>query len=255
MRCAGQETYYAAVYWGAQQETAGEGALRVARFLQALRGCDPSFQQWYRPGRGRTPRGVPGLFLAPEKPQEIEAALLEGRHYASGSRRLIEDLGFALTCSNRIEDATSISIRCGCYSRHPPNSCLVDFPSEGEAFERWVSAPVLEQVLTAMVSAWEPDWGVVTSDSLREQLSASREAGTFAGWLTYFSRRWGTVPPLPAPARIQPVGTQGTLLLLSPERLSADHLEHRELLSRYQRHLDKAGLLRPLEALPSSPSR
>jgi hypothetical protein len=198
---------------------------------------------------------LPGLFIPPDDLRELEAILLGGRHYASGSRRLIEDLGFFLTCRNRIKDATLIRILCGCYSRQPPNSCVMEFPSEGEDFERVVGAPVLEQVLTAMVSAWEPDWGVATSDPLRDQLAEPGEAGTFAGWLTYFSRRWGTVPPLPTPARLQPVGTQGTLLTLSPERLSAAHPEHREWLARVQHHLDKASLLRPLEALPSSPSR
>jgi hypothetical protein len=129
----------------------------------------------------------------------------------------------------------------------------VSFPSAGEASERLVSAPALEQVLNAMVTAWEPDWGVATSDPLRDHIAPQGEE-VFAGWLTYFSRRCGTVPALPAPARIEPVGTQGTLIILSPERLSSSSPEHLDLLSRLQRHLGNAGLLRPLGASPSTPS-
>jgi hypothetical protein len=63
------------------------------------------------------------------------------------------------------------------------------------------------------------------------------------GWLTYLSRRLGRVPPLPAPVRIEPVGSLGWLLTLSPERMTASNPEHVALTVRVRELLDRAGLL------------
>jgi hypothetical protein len=52
------------------------------------------------------------------------------------------------------------------------------------------------------------------------------------------------VPPLPAPVRIEPVGELGTLIVLSPERLSVTHPEHLALGQRIRELLDRAGLIR-----------
>lgn len=65
------------------------------------------------------------------------------------------------------------------------------------------------------------------------------------GWVTYLSRRRGTVPPLPAPVRVQPVEELGTLITLTPERFTVDNPAHVELASQVRQLLDQAGLLGP----------
>ena len=62
----------------------------------------------------------------------------------------------------------------------------------------------------------------------------------------YFSRQRGTVPPLPAPVRIEPVEDKGALIILTPERFTASNPEHVALAARVQELLDRAGLLRPM---------
>ncbi|HLL83109.1 MAG TPA: Imm52 family immunity protein, partial [Longimicrobium sp.] len=75
------------------------------------------------------------------------------------------------------------------------------------------------------------------------------------GWLMYFSREQGVVPPLPAPVRIEPVGDKGTLVILTPERLTAANPEHVELGRQVRRLLSKAGLLEdPYRAFRPEPS-
>jgi hypothetical protein len=64
------------------------------------------------------------------------------------------------------------------------------------------------------------------------------------GWVTYVSRRQGRVPPLPAPVRIEPVGEQGTLIILTPELSSAANPEHVALAERVRELLERAGLVR-----------
>ena len=61
------------------------------------------------------------------------------------------------------------------------------------------------------------------------------------------SRRMGTVQPLPAPVRIEPVGTLGWLLVLSPEPMSASNPEHVAFTARVRELLDRAGLIERLE--------
>lgn len=66
-----------------------------------------------------------------------------------------------------------------------------------------------------------------------------------AGWVTYLSCRRGTVPPLPAPVRVEPVEELGTLIPLTPERFTAGNPAHVELASQVRQILDQAGLLGP----------
>ncbi|KFE60946.1 hypothetical protein DB31_4570 [Hyalangium minutum] len=69
----------------------------------------------------------------------------------------------------------------------------------------------------------------------------------------YFSRLRGTVPPLPAPVRIEPVEDKGTLVILTPERFTVSNPEHVALAARVHELLDRAGLLRKLQPWPTGP--
>ncbi|HSP80260.1 MAG TPA: immunity 52 family protein, partial [Myxococcaceae bacterium] len=106
---------------------------------------------------------------------------------------------------------------------------------------------IMTEVLRAMVLAWEPECGVATSHAHVEMVTNRPKAGAFVGWVMYFSRQRGTVPPLPAPVRIEPVEDKGTLVILTPERFTASNPEHVALAARVHELLDEAGLLRPLQ--------
>jgi hypothetical protein len=159
-----------------------------------------------------------------------------------------EELGFSLGLWNgdNTSDASRLSLTCGCASPWVSNACVVNLPEEGSAAQRLLQASVLAQVLKAMVLAWEPEYGVATSHSLREHLSESAEAGTFLGWVSYFSHRRGLVPPLPSPVQVEPVEDKGTLIILTPERFTASNPAHLELALRTTETLSQAGLLGPL---------
>jgi Immunity protein 52 len=108
------------------------------------------------------------------------------------------------------------------------------------------TTPVLMQIMRAMVLAWEPDWGVITPDNLRDTLSETGRAGTFMGWMTYFSRNRGEAPLLPEPMRREPVEDKGSLVVLSPKRISASNSEHVALARRAQDLFLAKGLLEPV---------
>nr|WP_224372955.1 immunity 52 family protein [Hyalangium versicolor] len=114
-----------------------------------------------------------------------------------------------------------------------------------------LTAPVMAEVLCAMALAWDPEWGVATSYEHQELITKGASPDTFVGWVMYFSRLRGTVPPLPVPVRIEPVEDKGTLVILTPERFTASTPEHVELATRVHELLDRAGLLRSLQPWPT----
>jgi hypothetical protein len=237
-----QEKYSVRAYWGARNETALECARRAEVFFHLLARCDPSFARWYRAGRG-FPRELPGFPVHSEL-KELEEFFLRGR-VRTGRRRsvVVEDLGFLQIVWNAKKEQTRLHFSCGAYSPWGPgNNCLLHPPTQGEVTERLLRAPVLAEVLTCMATAWDPDYAVATSDEMRERVEKG-VGEVEVGWLTYLSRRLGTVPPLPAPVRIEPVGTLGWLLTLSPERMTASNPEHVAFTVRVRELLDRAGLI------------
>jgi hypothetical protein len=95
-----------------------------------------------------------------------------------------------------------------------------------------------------MDEAFEPEYGSAGYSELWDAITPKecRAKELPVDWLTYFSRDWGTVPPLPAPVRIEPLG-RGMLITLTPERASPDNPEHVELGRQVRALLGKAGLL------------
>ncbi len=62
----------------------------------------------------------------------------------------------------------------------------------------------------------------------------------------HFPHSRGQVPLLTAPVRTEPVEDKGTLLILTPERITADNPAHVELAQRVHELLDRARLLGPI---------
>jgi immunity protein 52 of polymorphic toxin system len=244
-----QDKFYVGAYWGPRKETALECARRAELFFHMLARCDPSFTQWYRAGRG-FPRELPGWPLRPEM-KELEEFFLKGRHRTDVDKEVIEDMGFSQMVWNAKKEATHLDFSCGKYSPWaPPNICLLKPTRESAVRERLLRAPVMTEVLTSMATAWDPDFAMASSTEMVDLV----EKGRFevrVGWLTYLSRRRGRLPPLPAPVRIEPVGTLGWLLVLSPEPMTASNPEHVAFTTRVRELLDRAGLIEIPEPSPA----
>ena len=244
-----QEDYYVGAYWGLRKETALECARRAEVFFHMLARCDPSFVQWYRAGRG-FPRELPGWSVRTEV-KELEELFFKGRHRTGVSKKISEDMGFRQMVWNAKKEATNIHLSCGKYSPWGgPNVCLLYPSKEMPVRERLLRVSVLAEVLTSMATAWDPDFAVATSDEMRHHVK-KQKGEVDVGWLTYLSRRLGTLPPLPAPVRIEPVGALGWLLVLSPEPMTASNPEHVTFTTRVRELLDRAGLIKRPEPEPT----
>jgi hypothetical protein len=234
------ESYYAGAYWGARKEAPEECARRAEVFLAAIAKLDPAFSRWFEGGRSRKD--------ALKCPIEPSGEALEKR-VRRGRDRQFEELGYSVWAWNGAPDdydACGFNFNCGSYSEGQFNRCVVNLPTRGPNAERVLSVPVLTNLVRSMVLAWEPDSALATSSMLSDAVKPTGIADSFVGWIMYFPRSRGSVPPLPAPVRVEPVEDKGTLIVLTPERLTVDNPEHVELAQRVHELLDRAGLLQSL---------
>ncbi|WNG32444.1 hypothetical protein F0U61_01585 [Archangium violaceum] len=237
-----KETYYVGAYWLARRESAEACAQRAESFFRLLASCDPSLALWFKKGRTLEEALKHRIASDAESLAEVfnQQAQKEGR---------FTDEGFSLRGWNgqTHEAASTMSFLCGDASVWVPNRCLFHPPEEGPAKERVLQAPVLARILRAMAVAFEPEWGIATSQAHRAMVvPESAETSAFIGWLMYFSHRRGPLPPLPPPVHIEPVEDKGTLVILTPERFTASNPAHVELARDVAERLTQAGLLSPL---------
>jgi hypothetical protein len=237
------ETYYVGSYWLARAEPAQACARRAERFFHLLGRCDPAWTRWYEAANSFEEARKRGF--------KTNAASFE-KLFEREEDRFNDRFSFHLWTGDNEEETSGVDGSCGSSSRWLHSSCVVRPFHEGSVGERMLGAPLMTEVLRAMALAWEPEWGVVASHQYDDMISDQvMPAGTSVGWVMYFSRLRGPVPPLPAPVRIEPVEDKGTLVILTPERFTASNPEHVALAARVNELLNRAGLLRPLQPWPA----
>jgi hypothetical protein len=234
------ETYYAGAYWGPRKESPRECARRLEVLLTRLAQEEQSFTRWFQQGKSRKD--------AQTRPIEPQPTALE-EFIRRGKDRTFDDLGFSVAGWNGAsdeEDACGFLIACGGDSEWVNNRCVFTLPGRGPNADRVLTTPVLGGLVRSMALAWEPDWGVAMSEPHRDLVKPGRAKGApYVGWVTYLARHRGTVPPLPAPVRVEQVEDLGSLIILTPERFTASHPEHIALAHRVRELLEGAGLLQP----------
>jgi hypothetical protein len=238
-----EDTYYAGAYWRGRHESAEACAQRAEALFRLLGRCVPEWNRWHE---------AADTFEEARQLQHATDAEAFGKLFARKQNRIGDGFRFWLWAGENPDETTLVHGFCGSSTPWQTSVCVLNPPSEGAIAERVVTAPGLAEVLRAMALAWEPEWAVATSDQHQELITKDTDPDTFVGWVMYFSRQRGSVPPLPAPVRVEPVEDKGTLVILTPERFSVSNPEHVALAARVQELLDSAGLLGPLR--PQGPS-
>jgi hypothetical protein len=236
------ETYYAGSYWIARPESAEVCAQRAEHFFRSLGRCDSAWTRWYEPNNSFDEARTP--------PFTTEAANFQ-KLFAQEEHQIGDGFSFGLWMGEKKEEPSFVDVSCGSADPWLPLTCVLTVNDEGPVGERVLTASVMTEVLRAMALAWDPEWGIATSTAHRRMaVKGFPHVGTFVGWVMYFSRLRGPVPPLPAPVRIEPVEDKGTLVILTPERFTVSNPEHVALAARVHELLNRAGLLRPLQPWP-----
>jgi len=234
------------MFWGDRAETPDECARRAIAFLEAMARIDPLFTQFEYTTRKR------GKYVHSPVPLELEElskVIAKGVNRRDSDRSVIQELGYRLWVSTRGKgDHALLNLHCGCYDTGSfANSCILQLDFPEPRYEQVVNVPVLTRMLGAMADAFDPQLGHAGFhsfwDALPPPVHPRIRKELSMDWLMYFSREWGTVPPLPAPVRIEPLGDRGTLVILSPNPVSASNPEDVELGRQVQGLLRKAGLL------------
>jgi hypothetical protein len=237
------ETYYAGSYWLARPESAEACARRAEHFFQLLGRCDPAWTRWYESANS---------FEEARKLQFTTDAANFQKLFAQEEHHFGDRFSFHLWTGENLDETSGVDGTCGSSSLRLPSTCVLKPYDEGLIGERVLTAQVMAELLRAMALAWDPEWGVASSEAHRQMaVKGFPYAGTFVGWVMYFSRLRGAVPPLPAPVRIELVEDKGTLVILTPERFTASNPEHVALAARVHESLNQAGLLRPLQPWPA----
>jgi hypothetical protein len=236
------ETYYAGAYWGPRKESPEACAQRAANFLNLLAPADPFLAHWYKPAKSqKDARKHP---LMPPDLTTLTELFRRGVNREKGGP-VFADLGFTFWFDNGgpTGDCAALRIKCGDYCGASPNSCVLKLPWRGPNADRVLTATVLVHAMRSMALAWEPDWALTTSSAYENEYPEPDSAPFSLGWVTYLSHRFGRVPPLPAPVRIEPVDDKGMLIVLTPERFTMTNADHVMLARRVRELLARAGLM------------
>ncbi|MBN9684149.1 MULTISPECIES: immunity 52 family protein [unclassified Corallococcus] len=232
------EKYYLGAYWPGRVEPVESYARRAEAFFRLLAPAEPTFNRWFEKAGSRA-----DALKHPLVPNEESLLKLFSTKY----RR--DQVGVSFSAWNGEPDGASTGVRlaCGSTSQLLGDLCVMELPTGGEVRARVLTASVLSQTLRAAALAWDPEWGIATSTAHRDRVSEFAVPGTFVGWVTYLSRRVGTVPLLPSPVHIERVEDKGTLIVMCPERFTVSNPEHIVLAEQVHDELNRAGLLKPIQ--------
>jgi len=226
------EDYFTMCYWPARQESNAKTAERLSTFLQGMALLDVAFGHWFEQAWSlKQARKLEFEYT----PRILEPMLGTPKHASI----------FSAWNGNLGEEGCTLKMARGEAGVNAAN-CEVRPSRVGTLWERVGNVTALTRIMRYLVRSWEPDWGISTSWSHWDAMPTKPGLGEFAGWITYFSRERGTVPPLPAPVRTEPVEDKGTLVILTPERFTVSNPEHVALAERVRELLGRAGLLAPL---------
>ena len=208
-------------YWQAREETPHECAGRTFRFLQSIRPIDPCFSDWYEFATRKRP-----AIKFEVNEENLERLFAAGVNRRDTDHTIIHELGFQIGLANSSERGSLIlRIHCGCYSKHVPNSCILN-RTLGDGFpESLLNVPTLLHLLMLMIERFDAHHAVVSCHELNEGIEYPTGLPRF-GWLTYFSNEFRKLPSFNPPTRVVPVEGKGNIVILTDERFDSDRPDH-----------------------------
>jgi len=235
------EMFYAGVYGPGRGDSRDSCIQRTLRMFGLLKDVDPTFAQWFE--RGWTRKEA----LRHRLDQDAGKLAKALKKVTAGD----EYWYFASIWTGLSDwEASSMSLSCGHNDSRGVDTIILT-PHETDATgQRLMQAPVMTALLRALAIAWEPQMGIVMSHRHREAAFKDAEFEHRIGWVNYFARSLGPLPPLPDPVRVEPVDDIGSLVILTPERFATSNPAHVALSLQVSATLKDAGVLKPLLAPP-----
>jgi hypothetical protein len=177
------ELYMIGAYWGSKAETLFQVRDKVLLTLQRIASVDEQFLTWYERGRSRkqaleTKVDLTSEYIEGLCRKAIKKGELDNQFYAKNG------FVFGLWTGHRDDESGSISFSVGdsFTVQGLSNSCYIDIPSEGSAYNRLIRLATAKQLLAILVDIWKPDYAIFTSVGVRDELGA---AGSKFGIISY----------------------------------------------------------------------
>jgi hypothetical protein len=209
------DNYFVGAYWSSRAESAEQCAGRLSLCLERLRAVHPALALWYRKGSSKAAASKDPVGASTD---ELLRLLLGGRNRRDADGSVIEELGFRASLWNKNEIDVGFSTICGSHlnSKSVMNNFGLQLPApEGGALELYEDR-VVEEIVSALAEAWEPEWVTWASYSMRSDQAAAPGSPVF-GWLTYLSSSNLSADDCPElPQGVTAVGAFGGTMIRLP---------------------------------------
>jgi hypothetical protein len=204
--------------------------MRLTRMLGKLVVAHPAFARWNRKAKTRAAANRPAWAMPPDI-DELTVVFEKGRQYKDVPREPWPEMGYRVSAWNGLDgpDGASLSVHAGTYADYSvyPNTVDLVLKPAGIDNADLINSAVLKPVLLGVVSAWEPDYGVVICWDYWQRLFGDRHWPPFrSGWMTYLAPQYASRIMPPPAAIIERVPGGGMLLLATKERFSMDNPAH-----------------------------
>ena len=240
------ENYYIGAYWHDRQEPLPACAMKASAIFTQLAQANPIFSEWFELGRTRR-EALRKLVRTDEL--SLQSLMTRDRSRTDFNDILLPGLGYSLYLWNGRkdgEDAVNIDLECGSFGPYTVNRCLINLPSGEETRSHMMQVSILTKILLDIVNIFQPESGGIYSSEYN-LLAPIKKRVPVIGWIMYLPVNPVTIPALPMPAQVLPLGVQGAFIILTEERFSVNNSAHVELAGQVATILDKAGLLEPMK--------
>jgi hypothetical protein len=215
--------------WELRKENADQCASRLEQYLASLKSIDSIFDNWV----GVHPRGNLEFFENYSAKQWFALGVSRD----PSNDKLEPELGhmIMLIASSGLQTG----ITCGAYCPGVNNVCNIIFNLTQINLPRILHVSTLIKIVGALVEAWEPERGVLTSPECFAELSP-KSLRFDAGWFTYISESRMQLIKLPKGARVEKIG-KGNLIIATEEDFSSKNRKHMKFVRELSLALEGAG--------------
>lgn len=237
------DSFYLGAYWGPRRESAGDCATRTVQLLRHLQALHPRLAHWRTVARKKSERRLVDL--------TVDAVEPLFKHHYNDFCQPVPELGFDLWLSNSLPSASCrcvVSIGCGAWGDYVGNTCIVKFPGDQRALDELLDPPVAVRMIMHVVESMEPEWAILMSSKLRDEILDPFRTGRYVGIVTYLASHKFRIPEcLDSPTKRIDISDHGSIFLLTEERFAIDNPDHIDAAKRLVKVMRKQGVFKKMK--------
>ena len=195
---------------GARKESVDACSSRLIQTIESVAEICPQLLVWKRTAaRKRDARATISF-----EPRDVIPLLETGRNCRDSDKGVIQSLGYSFGMWNEIEPEVTAKLEgtCGLHASGMFNRICLRLPESKSNQSCLFDSDTLNELLKALVLAWEPDFGLVYSDALL-QAAFPNDVPLRYGWISYARMTQNRLGKnAPEEARIEKIGQDGILI-------------------------------------------